>query len=60
MKKLQKYFSDSFAELNKVTWLTTNQAVRTTMIVLGVCAVIGAFLVLVDLGFSELFTTLIN
>lgn len=54
MKRLQNYVKDSFAELSKVTWLSRNQAIKIAMIVLGVCAVVSAFLVVIDLGFSEL------
>jgi preprotein translocase subunit SecE len=45
-----------FAELKKVSWPSRQEAIRLSLIVIAVCVVIGLFLGLIDLGFTELFT----
>ena len=46
--KIISYFKESKEELKKVTWPTRQETVRQTIIVLGVCLAVGAFLGLVD------------
>ena len=41
-------------ELRKVTWPTRQEAIRLTIMVLIVCAVVGVFLALADFGFARL------
>jgi len=48
------FFRDVIDELRKVTWPTRREAMRLTIMVIIVCAVVGVFLGLVDYGFSEL------
>lgn len=48
------------AELRRVTWPTREETVRLTIIVIAVSVAIGAFLGLVDLGFSRLMTFALN
>ncbi len=43
-----------YSELTKVTWPSREDAARLTLLVLGVSAVVGVFLALWDMGFSEL------
>ena len=43
-----------YGELTKVTWPSREDAARLTLLVLGVSAVVGVFLALWDMGFSEL------
>ena len=43
-----------YSELTKVTWPSREDAARLTLLVLGVSAVVGGFLALWDMGFSEL------
>ena len=43
-----------YSELTKVTWPSREDAARLTLLVLGVSVVVGVFLALWDLGFSEL------
>jgi preprotein translocase SecE subunit len=50
------FISDTVAELKKVTWLSMNEALRLTALVLGISIVVGLILGGLDLGF----TTLIN
>lgn len=48
------FVGEVWSELTKVTWPSREDAARLTMLVLGVSAVVGVFLALWDLGFSEL------
>ena len=45
---------DVISELRRVTWPTPRETWRLSLMVIAVSAVIGAFLGVVDLGFSEL------
>jgi preprotein translocase subunit SecE len=47
---------DIISELRKVVWPTRQEAVRLTIMVIGVCAAVGIFLGAVDYGFAELIT----
>ena len=47
-------------ELRRVTWPSREETVRLTVIVIAVSVAIGAFLGLVDLGFSRLMTFVLN
>lgn len=46
--KLVSYIKESKEELKKVTWPTRRETVKHTLIVIGVCAVVAAFLGLAD------------
>ena len=48
------FVGEVWSELTKVTWPSREDAARLTVLVLGVSAVVGVFLALWDLGFSEL------
>ena len=48
------------SELRRVTWPTRQETFRLTLMVLGVSAVIGAFLGFVDLGFARLFDVILG
>ncbi len=48
------FISNIIGELRKVTWPTREEAVRLTVMVLIVCAVIGVILALLDYGFGRL------
>ncbi len=48
------FIGDVYSELVKVTWPSREDAVRLTILVLGVSAAMGVFLGLWDFGFSEL------
>lgn len=47
-------------ELRRVTWPSREETVRLTIIVIAVSVAIGAFLGVVDLGFSRLMTFVLN
>ena len=48
------FIGEIYSELTKVTWPSREDAARLTVLVLSVSAVVGVFLALWDLGFSEL------
>jgi preprotein translocase subunit SecE len=48
------FIGDIVGELRKVTWPTRQEAIRLTVMVLIVCAVIGVILAFLDYGFNRL------
>ncbi|MDM8000424.1 MAG: preprotein translocase subunit SecE [Dehalococcoidia bacterium] len=48
------FIGDIIGELRKVTWPTRQEAIRLTVMVLIVCAVVGVILALLDYGFGRL------
>jgi preprotein translocase subunit SecE len=48
------FIGDIIGELRKVTWPTRQEAIRLTVMVLIVCAVLGVILALLDYGFGRL------
>ncbi len=57
-KKKNTFFADIIAELKKVTWLSWNEALRLTALVLGISIVVGLILGGIDYGFSALINKL--
>jgi preprotein translocase subunit SecE len=53
-KRRFTFFSDIIGELRKVVWPTRQETIRLTLIVIGLCVVMGIVLGAVDYGFSEL------
>ena len=51
---ITRFFSETVGELRKVTWPTRQEAIRLTVMVLIVCAVVGVILALLDYGFGRL------
>ena len=49
-----RFVSDTIAELKKVVWLSRREIVYLTTIVVLVIVIVGAFLGLIDYGFSKL------
>ena len=49
-----RFMGDIVGELRKVTWPTRQEAIRLTVMVLIVCAVVGVILALLDYGFGRL------
>jgi len=49
-----RFFSDTFAELRRVTWPAKEQVIRLSLMVLAISAVIGVFLASVDWIFSQI------
>ena len=48
------FIGEIYTELTRVTWPSREDAMRLTLLVLGVSITVGIFLSLWDLGFSEL------
>jgi len=53
-KRRFTFFGDIIGELKKVVWPTRQETMRLTLIVIGLCVVMGLVLGAVDYGFSEL------
>ena len=47
-EKLTNYIKNSIIELKKVSWPTKQQAVRHTLLVIAISAVVAAFLGIID------------
>lgn len=54
VQKTQVFFKEVYVEMRKVNWLTRNQVIRYTVIVLAVTIITAAFLGGLDYLFSEL------
>lgn len=52
--RINKYFRDSKGEFKKIIWPTKEELTRDTLSTLAMCAVIGIFVGLFDLGLSAL------
>ncbi len=48
INKLVSYIKESKEELKKVTWPTRKETIKHTLIVVGVCVAVAAFLGLAD------------
>ena len=55
-----RMFGEVVSELRRVTWPTREETMRLTLIVLAISAAVGAFLGLVDIGFSRLFEIILG
>jgi preprotein translocase subunit SecE len=49
------FFTEVVAELRKAHWPTRQEALRLSILVLIVCAIVGAILGALDLAFTRLF-----
>jgi preprotein translocase subunit SecE len=52
------FFAEVLAELRKAHWPTRQEALRLSILVLVVCAIVGAILGVLDLAFTRLFLLL--
>ena len=55
-----RMFGEVVSELRRVTWPTREESMRLTLIVLAISAAVGAFLGLVDIGFSRMFNIILG
>lgn len=55
-----KYFYEAKEELEKVTWPSRKETLRSTLIVIGVSLAVAVFLGALDFGFSKALETLIS
>ena len=53
MNKIINYFKSINIEMKKVSWLTKNQLINSTVIVLVFALIISIFLFILDFGLSE-------
>jgi preprotein translocase SecE subunit len=54
------YFKGSYRELGKVSWPSRNETITLTIIVIAVVLVSMVFLMLIDLGLTEVINKLIS
>lgn len=55
-----RFISESYRELQRVTWPTKEETMRLTLMVLAVAAAVGAFLSAVDLVFVRLMDVILG
>jgi preprotein translocase subunit SecE len=53
-KRRFAFFADIGNELKKVVWPTRQEITRLSLIVIGICLIMGLLLGVIDYGFSEL------
>lgn len=53
MRRLRRYFQESWSELKKVAWPTRDQVRNLTVLVFVVSAAVGAFIAAWDFIFTE-------
>ena len=53
-KRLVRFFKDYKSEVKKIVWPTRKTVFKNTIIVLGICLILGAFIWLVDFGLAKL------
>lgn len=59
MKRISKYFRESWVELQKVTWPTRKQAIKLTAAVIIFAIAFAAIIALLDTVFSNMLQKLI-
>ena len=60
MKFLKTYFDDVKIELRKVTWLSKNEMLGSTMVVWIFAIIVSIFLFFVDFGIAEFISRLLG
>ncbi len=60
IQKIQTYFTESYKELRKVNWPTSQETVRLTGIVIALSLGVALFLGLLDIGFTYILSQLIT
>jgi preprotein translocase subunit SecE len=50
--RIRIYLSEAWSELRKVAWPTRQTVVNLTLIVIAVSVVVGAYIAVLDLGFT--------
>ena len=55
-----RFIGETIAELRRVTWPTREETIRLSIMVIVVAGAVGAFLGLVDLGFTRLFEIILE
>ncbi len=57
---MKEYFKSVKVEMNKVSWMSRNEAVNSTVIVGIFSFIIASFLFILDIGLSEFVNILFN
>ena len=60
MKFLKTYFADVKIELRKVTWLSKNEMLGSTMVVWVFAIIVAIFLFIIDFGIAEFISRLLG
>ena len=60
MRFLKTYFDDVKIELRKVTWLSKNEMIGSTMVVWIFAIIVAIFLFVVDFGIAEFISRLLG
>ena len=60
MKFLKSYFSDVKIELKKVTWLSKNEMLGSTMVVWVFAIIVAILLFIIDFGIAEFISRLLG
>jgi preprotein translocase subunit SecE len=58
LKRIRRYFEESYSELRKVTWPTREQVRNLTVLVFVISAVFGAYIGFFDLLFSQVLSVI--
>ena len=58
--KIGKYFDSVRLEIKKVTWLSKNEMIGSTFIVLVFAAIVSVFLFIVDFSLTEVISRLLG
>ena len=58
--KIGKYFDGGKLEVKKVTWLSKNEMIGSTFIVLVFAAIVSVFLFIVDFSLTEVVSRLLG
>ena len=53
MRRIRRFFDESWSELKKVSWPTRDQVRPLTVLVFAVTAAVGIFIAAIDLVFTE-------
>jgi preprotein translocase subunit SecE len=59
-KGISEYFKSIRVEMSKVSWMTRDQAVNSTFIVVVFAFIVAIFLFVLDIGLSEFVNILYN
>lgn len=60
VKRMKKFFTETKAEIKKVTWPTKDQLLHNTLVILGFIVVMTVILALVDVGFNEMIKSFVG
>tara|TARA_B110000116_G_scaffold220344_1_gene198475 strand:+ start:296 stop:484 length:189 start_codon:yes stop_codon:yes gene_type:complete len=60
MNFLKTYFNDVKIELRKVTWLSKNEMIGSTMVVWIFAIIVSIFLFVIDFGIAEFISRLLG